>query len=66
MPNHLEPVRSDPPGPYDPDNEDPFDLGSDEIEPPVRPAWWRWVAILVILAMVLAGPFAFALHKLLD
>jgi hypothetical protein len=36
-----------------------------ELQPLVRPAWWRWVAIAVIVAMVAAGPLAFALSRLL-
>jgi hypothetical protein len=42
------------------------DLGEGLDPPPlVRPAWWRWVAIAVILAMVVAGPLSVALVKLL-
>lgn len=50
MPHHLEPAP---------------ELWSDEPEdlPPVRRApWWRWVAIV----LVVATPFAYALHRLLD
>jgi hypothetical protein len=35
-------------------------------EPIVRPAWWRWVALMVVLAMVVATPFAYALYLLLN
>jgi len=68
VPNHLESVRSEPPDPFDPDDDDLFESleGPDKIEPVVRPTWWRWVAIAVILAMILTGPIAYALSKLLD
>ena len=66
MPNHLEPVRSGPPEPFDPDDEDLLEsLEGDEIEPMVRTTWWRWVALLVIVAMIAAGPFAYVRSKLL-
>lgn len=67
MPHHLEPVPSDRPDdgfepfePFDLDDPEPADF-----EPLVRPVWWRWVAIAVIVAMAVAGPFAYALYKLL-
>jgi hypothetical protein len=50
---------------------EPFELdlaGLDEGQDPpplARPTWWRWVAIAVILAMVVAGPLAIALVRLL-
>lgn len=53
MPDHLEPVER----PDDPDE-------ISEAFPP-RPAWWRWVAIVVVVAMVVATPFAYALYLLL-
>jgi hypothetical protein len=41
-----------------------FDGEDDE---PIRwSAWWRWVAIIVVLAMVVATPFAYALSRLLS
>ena len=56
---HLGPVP-------DPEilDEDPFAELDDE---PMRPraAWWRWVAILVALALVVATPFAYVLSRLL-
>jgi hypothetical protein len=57
--HHLEPV----PGPGDEDLL-AFDGGDDE--PIRRSAWWRWVAIIVVLAMVVATPFAYALSRLLS
>jgi hypothetical protein len=56
--HHLEAE----PGP----GEDDFDaLGFDD-EPIRRSGWWRWVAIIVALAMVIATPFAYALSRLLS
>jgi hypothetical protein len=31
----------------------------------VRPAWWRWVAVVVVLALIVATPFAYALYRIL-
>jgi hypothetical protein len=28
-----------------------------------RPPWWRWVAIVLIVALVVATPFAYALYR---
>ncbi len=62
MERHLEPT----PDPS-PDDEAPFlgDASWDEPMPPRAP-WWRWVAILVAAALVVATPFAYALSRLLD
>lgn len=67
VPHHLEPVRPESPDPFGPDDLDLFEMdeGIDESAPLVRPAWWRWVAIAVIVAMIAAGPFAYVLSKLL-
>ena len=55
----LEPA----PEPGD-DAFEPFD--DDEDEGLLRrPAWWRWVAIVVVVALVVATPFAYALYLLL-
>ena len=70
MPNHLEPVPPDRPEELgfrlQPDELDELESADvfDEPESAVRPAWWRWVAIAVIVAMAVAGPFAFALYEL--
>jgi len=56
--HHLEPI----PGLGDEDIE-AFDVDDDE--PLGRSAWWRWVAIIVALAMVIATPFAYVLSILL-
>jgi hypothetical protein len=64
VPHHLEPVPR-PERPVAPETGHP-DPTADEHAPLVRPPWWRWVAIAVIVAMVVAGPVAFVLSKLLD
>jgi hypothetical protein len=66
MPHHLEPVGPFPQEFADDDAlvEPAGDL--DELGPLVRPAWWRWVAIAVVVAMVVTGPVAYVLFKLLD
>ena len=40
-----------------------FDDGADE--PLRRPVWWRWVAVVVVIAMVVATPVAYALYRVL-
>ena len=55
--HHLEPI----PGLGDEDIE-AFDVDDEPLE---RSAWWRWVAIIVALAMVIATPFAYVLSILL-
>ena len=50
-----------------------FDLPEDQISwfddvdehPPPRPVWWRWVAVVVVIALVVATPFAYALYRVL-
>lgn len=59
MSHHLEPI----PGPGD---EDLRAFDGDDDEPIRRSAWWRWVAISVVVAMVVATPFAYALSRLLS
>ena len=65
MSRHLEPVPDPPedaPASWgDDDGPDGFD---DDLEPLRRPAWWRWVAIVVVVAMVVATPMAYALYLL--
>jgi hypothetical protein len=76
VPHHLQSVppgpTDEPPGLFGTDDDDagayegdPGDFGGDAFAPIVRPAWWRWVAIAVIVAMIVAGPFAYVLSKLL-
>ena len=65
MSRHLEPVP-------DPSEDAPASLGDDDgsdgfddgLEPLRRPAWWRWVAVVVVIAMVVATPMAYALYLL--
>lgn len=57
--HHLEAI----PGPGEDDVEA---FGLDEDEPIRRSAWWRWVAIIVALAMVVATPFAYVLSRVLS
>ena len=59
MSHHLEAI----PGPGEDDVEA---FGLDEIEPIRRSAWWRWVAIIVALAMLVATPFAYVLSRVLS
>jgi hypothetical protein len=64
--HHLEPVPDE--WPREPDDA-PFGISreddADDLQPVARPAWWRWIAIAVIVAMVVAGPLAVALRRLL-
>lgn len=58
---HLESVP-------DPHEDEPGDLAWDEeddLEPLRRPGWWRWVAVVVVVAMVVATPLAYALYVVL-
>jgi hypothetical protein len=74
MPHHLQQVPSAPPveldesaPPAPPDGPDPDDWGEgDDPTPRVRPSWWRWVAMVVVLAMIVATPFAYALYLWLN
>ena len=59
MSHHLEAI----PGLGEDDVEA---FGLDEDEPIRRSAWWRWVAIIVALAMVVATPFAYVLSRVLS
>ena len=57
--HHLEPI----PGPGDEDLRG-FD-GLDD-EPIRRSAWWRWMAVIVVVALVVATPFAYVLFRVFD
>jgi hypothetical protein len=60
---HLEPVP-DPAG-GDLGGFEPWDdVDDDDLEPLRRPSWWRPVAIVVVVAMVVATPVAYALYVL--
>jgi hypothetical protein len=57
--HHLDPVPDVP--------EDQIYLfGDGDEEPSRRPAWWRWVAVVLVVAMVVATPFIYALYRLLQ
>jgi hypothetical protein len=61
MPHHLEPVEDlDDPvedlPEHEPGETDPTGGGRRR-----RPGWWRWVAIVAVIALVVATPFAYAL-----
>ena len=60
MPHHLQPVDPDPTE----EEPGPFGEPEDELAGLRRASWWRWVALLVIVAMVVATPFAYALYQL--
>jgi hypothetical protein len=49
----------------EPGSELPEDESSwfDDEEPLPRPVWWRWVALVVVISMVVATPFAYALYR---
>jgi hypothetical protein len=61
VPHHLEAVRSNGHSGRPAATEPP----ADDLAPLARPTWWRWVAIAVIVALVLAGPLAVVLYRLL-
>ena len=56
MDRDLEPVPDLPAGDF---------LEFDDEPLPVRRPWWRLVAVIVVIALVVATPFAYALYKLL-
>ena len=56
--------RAPEPGSELPEDFDWFDAGADE--PLRRPVWWRWVAVAVVIALVVATPVAYALYRVLD
>jgi hypothetical protein len=46
--------------------EDEISWFDDVDEQPLpRPVWWRWVAVVVVIALVVATPFAYALYRAL-
>jgi hypothetical protein len=57
---------------FEADDLDPDDFDADDLDPgdwsePIPPpTWWRWVALIVVLALVVATPFAYALYLLLN
>jgi hypothetical protein len=31
-----------------------------------RAPWWRWMAVIVVVALIVATPFAYVLYRLFD
>jgi hypothetical protein len=61
--HHLQPVSDDPL----PEGIGDVSSGLGEEDAPLRlhrPPWWRWVALAVIVALVIATPLAYALSAL--
>ena len=76
MSNHLHPVPEEAePGPDDgswrpirrswDETSWEDELEALEFEPLARPRWWRWVALAVVLALVVATPVAYGISVLL-
>ena len=57
--HHLDPV------PDVPEDEASWFEAERDQEPLRRPVWWRWVAVVLVFALVVATPFAYALYRLL-
>ena len=38
----------------------------DDQTPTARPPWWRWIALIVVVALIVATPFAYALYRVFD
>lgn len=57
MDRYLEPA----PEPI-PEDLAPFDDPTQSARPP----WWRWIAVIVVVALVVATPFAYALYRVFD
>jgi hypothetical protein len=38
----------------------------DDQTPMARPPWWRWTAMIVVAALIVATPFAYVLFRVLD
>ena len=47
-------------------SDDPLGVLEDlELAPIRRPTWWRWVALAVVVALVVATPLAYVISLLL-
>jgi hypothetical protein len=45
----------------------PEDLAAfDDDAPLARPPWWRWIAVIVVVALVVATPFAYTLYRIFN
>jgi hypothetical protein len=38
----------------------------DDQIPTPRPPWWRWIAVIVVVSLVVATPFVYALYRVFD
>lgn len=38
----------------------------DDQTPMARPPWWRWAALIVVAALIVATPFAYVLYRVFD
>jgi hypothetical protein len=38
----------------------------DDQTPMASPPWWRWMAMIVVAALIVATPFAYVLFRVLD
>jgi uncharacterized membrane protein YjjP (DUF1212 family) len=69
MPHHLQPVPEDESPRLRPVRDEAEDALADledlDFEPLDRPRWWRWVAIAVVAALVVATPLAYGISILL-
>lgn len=57
--HHLEPIPR-------PGEEDLSAFDGDDDGPIPRSAWWRWIAVIVVAALVVATPFAYVLYRVFD
>jgi hypothetical protein len=57
--NDAEPLR----GPSGDDDSYDDALLLDDAYELRRPPWWRWVAVVLIVSLVVATPFAYALYR---
>jgi hypothetical protein len=38
----------------------------DDQIPTPRSPWWRWIAVILVVSLVMATPFAYALYRFFD
>jgi hypothetical protein len=45
----------------------PEDLAAFDDQPPIaRPPWWRVTAVIVVIALIVATPFAYTLYRIFN